>query len=533
MSRLIWTFLIGVTLSMTSSLQAETVDVSLRKRVATHDEAGNYRVEFEKQAWDASETAVIVCDMWDAHHCLNAVRRETEMAPRLNEFLNAMRSKGALIVHAPSSCIGPYETHPARAKAKEAPMAANLPKEIASWCYKIPSEEQGVYPIDQTDGGEDDDLAEHTAWHAQLAAQGRNPKAPWLKQIDVIDIHDVDAISDSGVEIWNLLEQTKVKNVMLLGVHTNMCVLGRPFGLRRMAENGKNVVLVRDLTDTMYNPQRAPFVSHFSGTDLIVEHIEKFVCPTITSNQVLGGQEFRYSGDKRPHVVFVISEPEYRTNESLTKFAREHLQANYRVSFVLPFEKNGSRLSGFEMINDADVLFLSMHRKALPQAELELIQKKIRSGTAVVGIRTASHSFTLRENAASPEGHSQWPEFDNEVLGGSYHGHHGNQGEAAPVTTVWVDEGAKSHPLVDGLSIGEVNVKSWLYKTEPLLPGTTILMMGKVGDRMPLEPVTWTNINRYGGRVFYTSLGHIEDFGDKESWFQQLLKRGVDWAASQ
>ena len=44
-----------------------------------------------------------------------------------------------------------------------------------------------------------------------------------------------------------------------------MCVLGRPFGLRQMAKNGKNVVLMRDLTDTMYNPQRAPFREPFLG----------------------------------------------------------------------------------------------------------------------------------------------------------------------------------------------------------------------------------------------------------------------------
>jgi hypothetical protein len=76
-----------------------------------------------------------------------------------------------------------------------------------------------------------------------------------------------------------------------------MCVLGRPFGLRQMAKNGKNVVLMRDMTDTMYNPKRAPFVSHFKGTELIVEHIEKFVCPTITSDQMIGGKAFRFKGD--------------------------------------------------------------------------------------------------------------------------------------------------------------------------------------------------------------------------------------------
>jgi len=76
-----------------------------------------------------------------------------------------------------------------------------------------------------------------------------------------------------------------------------MCVLGRPFGLRQMAKNGKTVVLMRDMTDTMYNPKMPPMVSHFKGTELIIDHIEKYVCPTITSDQILGGKEFRFKGD--------------------------------------------------------------------------------------------------------------------------------------------------------------------------------------------------------------------------------------------
>ena len=67
-----------------------------------------------------------------------------------------------------------------------------------------------------------------------------------------------DFISDNGEEIWSILEDRGIDNVILLGVHLNMCVLGRPFGLRQMAKNGKNVVLMRDMTDTMYNPARSP-----------------------------------------------------------------------------------------------------------------------------------------------------------------------------------------------------------------------------------------------------------------------------------
>ncbi len=247
------------------------------------------------EEWDPAATAVIVCDMWDLHHCLNAVRRETEMAPRANEFLVKCRDKGVLIIHAPSSCMTPYVGTPARKRAQSAPKAANLPNGIDGWCKSIPTEEKLKYPIDQTDGGEDDDPAEHAAWAAELKAKGLNPRAPWTRQIDVLKIdQERDAISDSGVEIWNLLEERKIRNVALVGVHVNMCVAGRPFGLRQLSKNGKNAVLVRDLTDSMYNPARAPMVSHQEGTRLFIEHLEKVVCPTVTSDQVLGGKPFAF-----------------------------------------------------------------------------------------------------------------------------------------------------------------------------------------------------------------------------------------------
>jgi nicotinamidase-related amidase len=274
---------------------ADDFKLTLRTRV----EAGSKYVIIPKQdTWPAKQTAVIVCDMWDAHHCLNAVRREGEMVPRVNEFLTRARGQGALIIHAPSECMAAYKDHPGRKRAQEAPAAKNLPKDISQWCNKIPAEGKGTYPIDQSDGGEDDDPAEHAAWHEKLKGMGRNPKAPWKSEHPGITIKDEDAISDSGVEIWNLLESRGIDHVLLLGVHANMCVLGRPFGLRQMARNGKTVALVRDLTDTMYNPKMPPHVSHFEGTRLIVEHIEKFVAPTITSDQIAGGEAFHFKGDQ-------------------------------------------------------------------------------------------------------------------------------------------------------------------------------------------------------------------------------------------
>jgi lysophospholipase L1-like esterase/nicotinamidase-related amidase len=285
------------------AIAADAWNLSLQSR-------SGYARKTTKEQWDPQSTAVIVCDMWDTHTSPNAVSREKELAPRLNAFLQKARSDGALIIHAPSACMAAYEGTPARLRAINAPPAARTPPAINQWCRQIPSEESAVYPIDQSDGGADDDPDAHRKWAEQLTAQGRNPKAPWQRQIDLLEIdQDRDAISDSGNEIWNLLDSQKIRNVILAGVHTNMCVAGRPFGLRQMARNGMNVALLRDLTDSMYNPRAWPFVSHFRGTELFIEHTERHICPTITSDQLLGGQPFRFSnataGQRRLQVLLI------------------------------------------------------------------------------------------------------------------------------------------------------------------------------------------------------------------------------------
>ena len=54
---------------------------------------------------------------------------------------------------------------------------------------------------------------------------------------------------------------------------------------------GKKVVFMRDLTDSMYNPERPPGVDHFTGHDLIIGHVERYWCPSITSDAITGGTD--------------------------------------------------------------------------------------------------------------------------------------------------------------------------------------------------------------------------------------------------
>ena len=82
--------------------------------------------------------------------------------------------------------------------------------------------------------------------------------------------------------------------MILCGVHLNMCVLGRPFAIRSMVKLGKTVALVRDLTDTMYDPTRPPGGTHFDGTDRVVEHVERYWCPSFVSTDITGKPAFRF-----------------------------------------------------------------------------------------------------------------------------------------------------------------------------------------------------------------------------------------------
>jgi nicotinamidase-related amidase len=263
--------------------EMETLRLSLRCRNETPQGGGDYSVEHRDAGWEADKTAVIVCDMWERHWCEGATRRVAELAPIMEELLRAARARGVFIIHAPSGTMPFYEGTTARTRAQRAP-AFPAPPSLRDWQPLDPAKEPPL-PIDDSDGGCDD---------VPPCPHG----APWTRQHPAIRIADEDAVSDDGAEVYNLLQERGIENVIVMGVHTNMCVLGRPFSIRQMVRLGKNVALARDMTDTMYNSRRPPYVSHFRGTDLVVEHIEKHWCPTLTSDQITGGRPFRFHADR-------------------------------------------------------------------------------------------------------------------------------------------------------------------------------------------------------------------------------------------
>ena len=283
------TILASVLIAMTTSIWAENLKLNFRSQ----SKAGaGAKVKTERITWKPEKTAIIVCDMWDDHWCKSASRRVGEMAPALNAMLKAARAKGIFIIHAPSSVVDFYKNTPQRNLAQKAPFAkapiklSTSPRWGTAWCW-TDGKREGVLPIDDSDMG------------CSCKGEKCEIREAWKRQNKLIDMVKGDALTDNGQETYNLLAERQIDNVILCGVHLNMCVLGRPFAIRQMVKLGKNVALMRDMTDTMYNPERPPGVDHFTGTDLVVEHVEKFWCPSFTSTDITGKESFRFKEDKR------------------------------------------------------------------------------------------------------------------------------------------------------------------------------------------------------------------------------------------
>lgn len=251
------------------------VPVAVQKAVVTPDgakavvTATEYRPVVAERRLDPAKTVVVVCDMWDDHWCKSAARRCGELARQAEPVLRAARDRGVTIVHAPSDCMKFYADHPARLRALavkkvEPPKPKDLPNP--------------PLPVDDSDGGCDDD------------PPAKFSKA-WTRQHPAITIDPArDYLSDQGAEVYGILREKGATTLVVMGVHTNMCVLNRTFAIKQMTRWGVDCLLVRDLTDAMYNPKMRPFVPHDRGTELIVEHIETHWCPSITGKDLAGGK---------------------------------------------------------------------------------------------------------------------------------------------------------------------------------------------------------------------------------------------------
>lgn len=231
------------------------------------------------------------------------------------------------------------------------------------------------------------------------------------------------------------------------------------------------------------------------------------------------------SKERRANIVFLISEDpdNYEAHRTVPVFAetleREH---GFKVTVIKGTgPREAFRFPGLEALAHADLLVVFCRRVALAPQQLDIIQDYLRAGGPLVGIRTANHAFSVREQPE--QGHEAWWDFVPEVLGCENRGY----GPVEPGTRVSVASGSHEHEILEGVSPLEWHSAGNLYLVAPLLDkNAKVLLNGAADNRV--EPIAWTRLSGNKGRVFYTSLGYPDDF--KTEQFQKLLVNGIKWA---
>jgi len=245
------------------ALAGADITVELRSRVEVFKGSGDWRAVNLQETVPVEATAIVICDMWDKHWCSGATGRVNALASKMAPFLEAARKRGIQIIHAPSETMAFYQDTPQRQRI------LGVPKVEPPVPLSLPDP---PLPIDDKRGGCD------TPDHFYKA---------WTREHPGLRIDASDVISDTGPEIYSFLRSRNIRTLLFMGVHTNMCVLNRAFAIKKMTALGLRCILVRDLTDAMYNPQDAPYVSHDAGTQLVIDYIEKYWAPTTTSVDLL------------------------------------------------------------------------------------------------------------------------------------------------------------------------------------------------------------------------------------------------------
>ena len=195
----------------------------------------------------------------------------------------------------------------------------------------------------------------------------------------------------------------------------------------------------------------------------------------------------------------------YDSERSLTIF-RDYIDREHPVRSTLIAYQTEDDHRSLKPLDDTDVLLVFTRRLNTGGEELERFKAYCAQGRPIVGVRTASHAF------------QNWLAFDKEVLGGSYNMHW----DEGPEAHVRFEPAAAGHPLLNGVS--EFSSAGCLYRNTHISDDATLLMSGGTDEHD--EPVTWTRLHR-GGRIFYTSIGHQEDF--EEPNFLRLLANAVLW----
>jgi hypothetical protein len=266
-----------------------------------------------------------------------------------------------------------------------------------------------------------------------------------------------------------------------------------------------------------------------------------------------------YEGGEGPgkgkHIVLVSGDEEYRSEEALPQLGKilaKHHGFKCTVLFAIDKEDgtinpNSSNIPGLEALKKADLMVIFTRFRNLPDLQMKHIVDYVESGKPIIGIRTATHAFSIPEKSKYARYHWQskeWPDgFGRQVLGETWISHHGDHGSQS--TRGILAKGGKDHPILKGIKDGDIWGPTDVYGVRlPLPSDCKPLVMGQVLEGMkptdkavegkkndPMMPIAWVKTfspsKDKKARVFTSTMGSAQDM--ESEGYRRLLVNACYW----
>ncbi len=266
------------------------------------------------------------------------------------------------------------------------------------------------------------------------------------------------------------------------------------------------------------------------------------------------GQGVVYEGTsgagRGKHIVFLAGDHEYRSEETLPALARilaKHHGFKCTVRFDVDKETGAivpgnSHMPGMEALDTADLAVVFLRFQDFPAEQMRHLDDYLKRGGPVVGLRTATHAFRMKEDepfarySFNFKGPDYQLGFGHQVLGQTWVGHHGRNHQQS--TRITIVDGKQGHPILRGVK--DVWVRAGAYVGKPT-DGDILTMAQPLNGMTPDSPVdetkppmpsewtrTYKGASGQSGRVFTSLYGAPEDL--LNDGYRRLLVNGCFWA---
>ena len=255
---------------------------------------------------------------------------------------------------------------------------------------------------------------------------------------------------------------------------------------------------------------------------------------------------------KGKHVVFVIGDEEYRSEDGMPQLAKIlAVHHGFKCTVLFAINKDtgeidpqtSDNIPGLEALETADLMVMFTRFRELPDQQMKYIIDYTNSGKPIIGLRTATHAFNYRKHRDSPYAKYSFQSKDpkggwgRQVLGETWINHYGHHQRES--TRGVIAKGMEDHPIVKGCE--DIWGPSDVYGLTTLHGDCKPLVMGQVlvgmdpsdepnTDKKAL-PVAWlktfTGTEGKAARVFTTTMGHGGDL--KSEGFRRLLVNACYW----